>query len=144
MSTRSKILVFLQFLCLAYLIIFTNILAHGFLLILQIFGCLLSLWAVMVMKVGRFNIQPEVKINAAFISTGPYRLIRNPMYTGLILFFGAGLLDDFEIIKFIVFLILLLVLLLKIRLEEKFLKKRFGEVYLAYMKKTYRLIPYIV
>jgi len=142
-STRSKILVFLQFLCLAYLIIFTNILAHGFLLILQIFGCLLSLWAVMVMKVGRFNIQPEVKINAAFISTGPYRLIRNPMYTGLIVFFGAGIFNSPKMINLMVFALLVAVLLLKIQMEEKFLAKQFGPIYDVYKTKTYRLIPFL-
>lgn len=143
MSTRSKILVFLQFSCLAYLIIFTNILGHGFLLILQIFGCLLSLWAVMVMKVGRFNIQPEVKINAAFISTGPYRLIRNPMYTGLIVFFGAGIFNSPKLINLMVFFLLVAVLLLKIQMEEKFLTTHFGQAYSRYKSRTYRLFPFL-
>ena len=144
MSVASKLLVLLQILSLSFLMLSGNILATGILLYLQIFSAILVLWSVWAMKIGNFNVAPEVKKDADFVDSGPYGLLRNPMYTGLILFFGAGLLDDFEIIKFIVFLILLLVLLLKIRLEEKFLKKRFGKVYLAYMKKTYRLIPYIV
>ena len=143
MSIQSKILVILQFLCLAYLIVFTNFVSHGFQLILQLCGFLLSLWAVIVMKFGNFNIQPEVKLNASFISKGPYRVIRNPMYSGLILFFAPGILNSFQLVNFSVFLLLIIILLLKIRLEERFLEIYFGETYVAYKAKTYRLIPYI-
>ena len=143
MSTQSKILVIIPFLCLAYLIVFTNFVSHGFLLILQLCGFLLSLWAVIVMKFGNFNIQPEVKLNASFISKGPYRVIRNPMYSGLILFFAPGILNSFQLVNFSVFLLLIIILLLKIRLEERFLEIYFGETYVAYKTKTYRLVPYI-
>lgn len=143
MSIASKLLVFLQVSCLAYLLFFTNFIGKGILLVAQISGFLLSLWAVLVMRPGQFNIQPEIKHNANFVNTGPYRLIRNPMYTGLIVFFGAGVLHSFELTQSIAFLILTIVLLFKIRLEEKFLEERFGQAYLLYKSKTYRLFPYI-
>ncbi|MEL4455308.1 isoprenylcysteine carboxylmethyltransferase family protein [Lutimonas vermicola] len=123
--------------------IFTNILGYGFLFIFQICGCLLSLWAVMVMKLGKFNIQPEVKINAALISAGPYRLIRNPMYTGLMIFFGAGIFNSPKLINVMVFSLLVAVLLLKIQMEEKFMTSHFGQAYLQYKTKTYRLFPFL-
>ena len=143
MSIASKLLVFLQVSCLAYLLFFTNFRGKGFFLVAQISGFLLSLWAVLVMRPGQFNIQPEIKPNANFVNTGPYRLIRNPMYTGLIVFFGAGALHSFELTQSITFLILTIVLLFKIRLEEKFLQERFGSAYLLYKNKTYRLFPFI-
>ena len=118
MSIASKLLVFLQVLCLAYLLFYTNFAGKGLLLVAQISGFLLSLWAALVMRPGEFNIQPEVKPNANFVNTGPYRLIRNPMYTGLIVFFGAGVLQSFELTQSIVFLILTIVLLFKIRFPE--------------------------
>ena len=143
MSNASKILVILQLSCLAYLVFFTKFMGQGIFLIAQIIGFILSLWAVIIMKPGYFNIQPEVKSNASFINSGPYRLIRNPMYTGLIVFFGSGMVNSFRLIPCIVFLILVLIFILKIRLEEKFMENRFGPAYLQYKSKTYRLVPFL-
>jgi protein-S-isoprenylcysteine O-methyltransferase Ste14 len=112
MSIASKLLVFLQASCLAYLLFFTNFVGKGVLLVAQISGFLLSIWTALVLRPGQFNIQPEVKPNANFVNTGPYRLIRNPMYTGLIVFFGAGVLHSFVMNQSIAFLILTIVLLL--------------------------------
>lgn len=95
------------------------------------------------MKIGNFNIQPEVKHNAVFIKKGPYRIIRNPMYFGLITFFGAMIIYDFKPINLFFYISLCIVLLLKIGMEEAFLKQRFGEQYIQYTKKSFRLIPYI-
>lgn len=143
MSTASKTLVIVQFCCLLFLIIQGKIPAIGLLLIFQILGVFLGIWAIWVMKIGKFNIQPELKNNAALVISGPYKFIRNPMYTGLIIFFGAGLASSFQLLNTLVFLLLVLVLLLKISREEKYLALRFGQDYLAYKNKTHRLVPYL-
>lgn len=143
MSIVSKSLVIVQFCCLLFLLIQGEILAIGFLLVFQIFGVILSIWAIWVMKIGNFNIQPELKKNAVLVNSGPYKFIRNPMYTGLILFFGSGLANSFNILNSLVFLLLVLVLLLKINSEEKYLALRFGNDYLAYKNRTRRLVPYL-
>ena len=93
--------------------LFTNFTGRGIFLVVQIIGFFLSLWAIITMKLGNFNIQPEVKPNAHFVNTGPYRLIRNPMYTGLIVFFGAGGLQSYELTQSIAFLIWTIVSLRK-------------------------------
>ena len=143
MSNPSKLLVIIQFFCLGYLVFFSNIMGTGIFLMVQILGFILAIWSVFVMGIGRFNIQPEVKSQAKLVNKGPYKVIRNPMYTGLILFFGAGVLNTLYIIDIFVFLILIIVLLSKIILEEKYLAARFGTSYDDYKKKSFRLIPYI-
>ncbi len=143
MSTRSKTLVFLQFSCLAYLILFTNFMGESIFLAVQICGFMISLWAVITMRPGKFNIQPELKSNATFISKGPYSMIRNPMYAGLILICGSSVLNNHIILDIFIFLLLVIVLLLKIYSEEKYLNQAFGTEYLKYKKKTQRLLPFI-
>jgi len=143
MSNLSKILVFIQFTCLAFLVLYTKISGPGFILVLQIIGISISIWSVFIMRIGRFNIQPEVKTQAKLITKGPYKLIRNPMYLGLLLVFGAGLFESFQIIEVSVYVILAAVLLIKIMLEEKNLLLKFGAHYSDYKKTSFRLLPYI-
>ena len=152
MSNRSKVLLAIQFFCFAYFIFFEDLLTTGFIMLIQFFGFLLCLWSISVMGIGNFNAQPEVKQGARLVKLGPYGRIRNPMYTGLLLLFGAIFLEKsrwaafFEpsnLIGFLVFLLMFLVFALKARDEEKFLSARFGNDYEDYKKDTYRFFPYL-
>ena len=142
MSNVSKLLVIVQFFCLTYLVFFVDNMGSGILLILQMLGFTLAIWSVFVMGIGRFNIQPEVKPQARLVTKGPYKVIRNPMYTGLLIFFGAGVSSTLNIADISVFILLLIVLLYKIILEEKYLSAKFGTPYDDYKQKSFRLFPY--
>lgn len=143
MSKKSLVLVFIQFTCFAYFLYDNSLLANKYLIAIQFIGFVITIWGVIVMKIGNFNVQPEVKLNAKFIQKGPYKIIRNPMYSGLILFFSMSIISNFSFFSLGVFSILTITFLTKINMEEKFLNQRFGERYNNYKKKTYRLIPYI-
>lgn len=143
MSFTSIVLVLIQFGCLLYFILFSHILTAGYFFIIQTFGFLIAVWAIIVMRLGNFNVQPEVNKNAVFIQKGPYKLIRNPMYTGLIIFIGTSVVYNQNLRDSVVFLLLIIILLIKIGMEEKFLEIRFGQKYLEYKKNTFRLLPYI-
>ena len=143
MSKKSMVLVVLQFSCFLYFGIDGALFADNFLLLGQLLGLAIGLWGIKTMQLGNFNIQPEVKKNAHFISKGPYSLIRNPMYTGVLIFFSIALYAEFSYMRLLIYIILTVTLLLKIDAEEKFLTERFSNEYLAYKKKTFRLIPFI-
>lgn len=143
MSKKSMILIFIQFTCFAYFLFDNNLLANNYLIALQFIGFVVAIWGVIVMKIGNFNVQPEVKMNAQFITKGPYKIIRNPMYCGLILFFSINIISNFSFFSFGILSILIITFLTKINMEEDFLSQRFGEKYETYKKKTYRLIPYV-
>lgn len=143
MSKKSLILVIIQFSCFIYFGLTGNLFAKNLLLIVQLVGLAIGAWGVLVMKLGNFNVQPEVKHTAKFITNGPYEILRNPMYTGLLLFFGVSVYNNFNYMNLLVFVLLSISLLLKIGMEEHFLTERFGTEYLNYKKKTYRLIPYV-
>ena len=143
MSRKSLILIVIQFSSFIYFGITGNLFGKGFLLFFQIVAILFGLYAITVMKIGNFNIQPEVKSTAKFVVKGPFKIIRNPMYLSVLLFFGISVIQHFSLIRFTVFLALTTSLLLKIFSEETFLKERFKDSYSSYKQKTYRLIPYL-
>ncbi len=143
MSKKSLILVLLQFSCFAFFVLNGHLFAKESLLYLQIIGLAIGLWGILAMKLGNLNIQPEVKQNAKFISNGPYKFIRNPIYTGLLIFFSVSVFTNFSYVRLGVLIVLTIVLLMKIFMEEQFLNERFKKEYRDYKKKTYRLIPFI-
>lgn len=78
----------------------------------------------------------------ALIQTGPYALVRNPMYLG-IFFIGIGvILFLFRWWSFFAFLSFFIIrYFLLIKKEEVILLQHFGEVYRQYQKKIPRLFP---
>ena len=85
------------------------------------------------------RITPEHKL----VTSGPYRLIRHPIYLGEI-FFGLSIpMILGSLYGFIIMLIPIPMLIYRIRIEEKMLVSRFGQEYLDYASKTKKLIPYI-
>lgn len=76
------------------------------------------------------------------IDTGPYALVRHPIYTGLIL---AGIATAFARGHFSSLIGAALIALgfwMKARLEEKFLSVELGAEYAAYSKRVPMLIPF--
>ncbi len=78
----------------------------------------------------------------ALIQSGPYHLVRNPIYIGgLVGMIGTTILIG-EVRAVLAVLIVLLAFLQKIKIEETFLREHFGSSYLEYQKKVKSLIPF--
>ncbi|HTF80690.1 MAG TPA: isoprenylcysteine carboxylmethyltransferase family protein [Cytophagales bacterium] len=84
-----------------------------------------------------------IKEDHQLITTGPYAVARHPMYTGFIIAFFCTAILLGEVRGVLAFLILIVGILMKIQLEEKFVKQVFGHHYMIYSKKVKRLIPFI-
>lgn len=83
----------------------------------------------------------ETRASAEFVRRGPYRYIRNPMYTGVLVFStGLGLaLSNAWVALFGAATFTMLAL--RTRTEERFLLARFGARYEAYMREVGRFFP---
>ena len=139
----ARLLVFFQFSSLFLLMFSDALLAHHYLLLfLQVIAAVLGLWAVYVMQIGNFNITPTPVKNAVFKSSGPYEIIRHPMYTSLLLFTLPELIDAFSYWRLLFFIILSITLVLKMKYEERNLMLQFQE-YKEYRTRTYHIIPYV-
>jgi protein-S-isoprenylcysteine O-methyltransferase Ste14 len=76
------------------------------------------------------------------ITAGPYRVLRHPSYTGLLLaFIGVGLAAANWISLAATFLLPLAAILWRIRAEERALLTVLGDRYIAYAAIHKRLIP---
>jgi protein-S-isoprenylcysteine O-methyltransferase Ste14 len=85
-----------------------------------------------------------VKEGHELVQSGPYRWIRHPIYTGILLMIlGTGLASG-QVHGLLAFPIALTALWLKSRLEERWMGAEFGERYAAYKKKSWALIPFLL
>src|SRR2546427_11891542 len=111
---------------------------------LMFLGVLVRQWAIAVL--GRFfSLTVRVAEDHRVVEKGPYRLVRHPSYTGvLITFIGLAL----AVQSWGALLVLLGVFSIsygyRMRVEEKALLSALGQAYASYMKRTKRLIPYLI
>lgn len=104
---------------------------------------LLGAWTLLHNRLGNFSVMPEPRASARLITTGPYALVRHPMYAALLLF-GAGMLAGWQgAVHLVALAALSAVLHFKADREEALMAARFPE-YEAYRSRTKRLIPFVL
>ena len=83
-----------------------------------------------------------LKEDHSLIQTGPYKYVRHPIYTGLLLAFVGSAVAIGEWRGILSVALALLAFVLKIRLEEVGMRKTFAE-YERYQRTTAALIPFV-
>jgi protein-S-isoprenylcysteine O-methyltransferase Ste14 len=101
---------------------------------------MLGVWTLAYNRPGNFNIRPEPKASGRLVTGGPYRYLRNPMYSAVLLFAAAEVVAYRDLWKIACWVALALVLLAKAMLEERGLRALFPD-YAAYAKRVRRFIP---
>jgi protein-S-isoprenylcysteine O-methyltransferase Ste14 len=106
-------------------------------------GLLLAVWAREYLG-GNWSSEVTIKQGHELITTGPYAVVRHPIYTGIL----AGLLGTAialsQVRGFIAFLLIFLMLWRKLRMEEQWMRSQFGETYATYARQTAVLVPYLL
>lgn len=107
-----------------------------------LFGGLVLRW-VAILTLGRFfTANIAIHEGQPVVTTGPYRYVRHPSYTGLLLaFLGLGVFFGNWLSLGVLVIPITLALIYRIRLEESVLVSALGPSYPAYCARTKRLIP---
>jgi protein-S-isoprenylcysteine O-methyltransferase Ste14 len=106
------------------------------------FACAISWLIWMFHTLGR-NLTDTVvtRRDAHFVYHGPYRFVRNPMYTGILMVgMSLGIALGTWLVPVSAGLMFTL-LALRTRTEERYLLERFGDQYRDYMKRVGRFFP---
>ena len=111
---------------------------------IMIAGILLRQWSIAVL--GRyFSRTVGVQEGQAVVDRGPYRLVRHPAYTGsLLTMIGLGFVLQSWGAVLVLIAFFGVAFGYRIHVEEAVLTSKLGDEYVAYAKKTKRLIPYVL
>jgi len=120
--------------------------AHFFLIlgvVLFVLGLVLRWWSII--QLGRFfTVNVAIARDHELVEAGPYRYVRHPSYTGvLVAFLGFGLSLGNRAAVLALLLPIFTAFVYRIRVEERTLAEALGERYVAYCRRTKRLIPFI-
>jgi protein-S-isoprenylcysteine O-methyltransferase Ste14 len=116
------------------------ILAFG--LIIFLLGLLLAIWARLYLG-KNWGTPMSQKQDPELVTSGPYRYIRHPIYTGILFaMLGSSLVSS--LFWLMVFAISGIYFIYSALIEEKLMMKQFPKVYSDYKRKTKMLIPFIL
>jgi protein-S-isoprenylcysteine O-methyltransferase Ste14 len=89
-----------------------------------------------------FNSFVGTRKQQTLVTSGPYRIIRHPIYTAYLMnYLGGGLLASHWILTFIPLIFFSILVINRMGKEEKMLREEFGADYVEYADKTGMLLP---
>jgi protein-S-isoprenylcysteine O-methyltransferase Ste14 len=143
MKLISKFALLITILAILYFLIWGNLFSSSpFVIAGQLLAVALSIWARRSFQGGQFSINAE-PAQGTLLLTGPYQVIRHPMYTSAMLLVWSSILGHLSIINVVIGLIVTGVIAVRIVTEEQFLQARYPD-YAEYSRKTKRIIPFII
>jgi protein-S-isoprenylcysteine O-methyltransferase Ste14 len=100
-----------------------------------------AVWA-RVHLAGNWSGTVTLKQDHSLTRTGPYRLARHPIYTGILLAILGSAIAEAEWRGFVALALVALAFLRKIAIEERFLTAQFGDAYTRYRAEVPTLVPW--
>jgi protein-S-isoprenylcysteine O-methyltransferase Ste14 len=109
---------------------------------LVVAGILVSFWARFFLG-GNWSATVTVKQDHELVRSGPYAIVRHPIYSGLLLAIAGTALNKGEVRGLLALLLALVAWKWKSLLEEAFMQEQFGDNYHVYRRQVKALIPFV-
>lgn len=139
---RSYLHVVIQFSAIFYLLYSGSKIAASYWIIIEVTGLIMGLWAIWEMRHSAFSVYPNPEKAARLIVSGPYKLVRHPMYLALFLVLIPLVISYPKMYRILWMIIFTVNQLMKIKYEERVLMKKIPE-YRIYMLNSKKLIPFL-
>jgi len=107
----------------------------------QVAALLLMVWARLTFGRRSFHASAD-PTPGGLVTTGPYRLIRHPIYTAASLFIWAGVLSNWSVLAGWLGVLLLVGAIVRMLCEERLVVAAYPE-YRDYARTTKRMVPYV-
>jgi|SRR5690349_16513218 len=107
----------------------------------QVIAIALMVWARVTFGRRSFHAAANPTVGG-LVTSGPYRIIRHPIYTAACLFCWGAILAHLSLVSVALGMLLLLGAVMRMMCEERLLKQKYPE-YVEYAKITKRMVPYL-
>ena len=108
--------------------------------VVSVLGLGFAIWARLYLGSNWSN-SVTIKRDHELITGGPYGLVRHPIYTGLLTGFVGTAIAIGQLCGLVAFAFLFVMLWYKLRLEERWMRLQFGEVYEQYAQRVPAPVP---
>ena len=112
-------------------------------LVLMLTGMALRWYSIRVLGAS-FTVDVATRPGQEVMQSGPYRWVRHPSYTGALLTLVGILLCCLNVASLAAIVVVAVGYAYRIRVEERALANDLGPPYREYMRRTKRLIPFVI
>ena len=112
-------------------------------LLVLLLGIGLAVWARVHLGTN-WSSRPAIHENHTITRTGPYAIVRHPIYTGLLTGILGTAIATGALLAFVSLGVMVVLFFLKIRMEEEFLLEEFGDEYERYRGEVRALVPWVL
>ena len=90
-----------------------------------------------------WSASPTIKQDHALVMRGPYRIVRHPIYTGILTMF-LGTAIQFGLLRSFLGVVLCAISFrIKLAVEEQLMLQQFGHQYVEYSAQVRRIVPFL-
>lgn len=111
--------------------------------VICLFGLYVTIWARRTLA-GNWSSDVTFKRDHELVKTGPYRFVRHPIYTGLLVMCLGSAIEIGRLRCWLSIVVVGIGFWIKLRQEERLMLQHFPEEYPAYQEQVKALVPFVI